>query len=285
MNYNIAGVQISVSGACPEYAEQCMREYLSSDEATSISIHCTVKDSIKAYELVERYGVKNNIEEYGLCSKGFIAQDRERGISYATMHYSDDFTEVECELVDVEKLGGSSMGERMTVALGRCVINCMPAFNALTFHSSCISYKENAVLFAAPSGTGKSTQSGLWRKYYPNDVFYINDDTPILREKDNVFHAFGTPWAGTTGINNNICAPVRAIVYVARDTECYIRRLNEQESILRLMRSVRMQFFPVQRERQTRLLFKLMRSVPVYELHCDISQEAVETVKSVLFGE
>lgn len=285
MKYKIADIPISVSGVCLDYVKKCMREYQSSEGQSSISIHCAVKDSIKAYDLVEKYGVKNYIEEYGLCSKGFIAQDREQDISYATMHYSDDFSEVECKLVDVEEFGGSSMGERMMVALGRCVLNCMPAFDALTFHSSCISYKDNAVLFAAPSGTGKSTQSGLWKKYYPDDVIYINDDTPILRKKDNVFHAFGTPWAGTSGINNNIFAPIKAIVYVKRNTECRIRRLSEQESIFRLMKSVRMQFFPVQRERQTKLLFELMRSVPVYELQCDISREAVEIVKSVVFGE
>lgn len=280
MKYRIADVTIETD--CPLYMDG-MKQYEIDDCLSDVKIRCDIKREINAVKLTEFYGLKNGIEEYGACERGYISQDRADNISYATAVYSDGFKDVLCELVDVEKLGGNPILSRMEVALGSVFLNCLPAFGGITFHASCIEYNGEALLFSAPSETGKSTHTGLWKKYYGDNVRYINDDTPVLKEKDGGFFAFGTPWAGTSGINNNISAPVKAIVYIARGSANSIRRLDVKESVIKAMQAARPQFFPIQRERQARIIFSLAKKVPAYELICDISRGAVEAVKNSLF--
>ena len=47
-------------------------------------------------------------------------------------------------------------------------------------HSSFISWQNNGILFTAPSGTGKSTQADLWKKYEDADIY--NGDRTIIRK-------------------------------------------------------------------------------------------------------
>lgn len=285
---DVAGVRLMISGDLPEGTLAGAEAYMTGENppecADVLSINCRVEEHIPAKELKELYGVRHFIEEYGMTEDGPITQDRGGDASFATMTYSPDFRKAECRLVDVESDGGGSLASRMNVALGRCLLNALPTFGGLTFHSSAITYEGWALLFAAPSGTGKSTQTGLWRRYYPAETSYINDDTPIIRRKDGALHAFGSPWAGTSGINGNISAPIKAIIYVERGSDNSLRGLNPTERLLRAMCAVREQLFPLPAELQNALVFEVAEEIPAYVLSCDISRGAVEAVKSRLFG-
>lgn len=287
LSYMIAEIMVKISGGIPAGAVRALDGYRAYGSETepggSLCLSCRVADRLKALELDPVFGVRHFIEEFGSAGGKFISQDRDGDESLATVVYDPDFRFADISLVDVGERGGESLKSRMNVALGESFLNCLPAFGALTYHSSAISYGGSALLFAAPSGTGKSTQTALWSKCFPESVVYINDDAPVIRKKDGLFYAYGSPWAGTSGINNNISAPVKAIIYVERGTENSVRPLDGREKFIRAMCSVREQHFPVQIERQTKLLFEFMKAVPVYVLRCDMSRGAVEVVKSLLF--
>ncbi len=282
----IADILLNITGNCSEDIVRSMDKYMVPTDShvrdDMINIDIQITDRIDAIELEQVYGVRNYIEESGLYGDRYISQDRDGRESYATLLYSKDFKHVTCMIKDVETEGGSSLASRIKVAIGECFLNCLPAFGGVTFHSSAIRYNDQALLFAAPSGTGKSTHTGLWKKVYGN-VAYINDDTPIIRRKNGVLYAWGAPWAGTSGINNNIAAPVKAIVYLKRAAENSVRALTGRDRILRGLCSVRGQSFPPQRKKQAELLSDIMSEIPVYELCCNISEEAVRLVHSVLF--
>ncbi len=304
ISFKIAGITVKLSGNCPAETLRIMEGYrvreafpgrgaggeVGNDRDVTdcgrsdlLCVGFEVVDRIKALDLDPVYSVRHFIEEFGTFGENFVSQDRSGDESLATLVYGDDFHDVSCSVVDVEDVGGASLESRVNVALGECFTNCLPAFGALTYHASAIAFDGSALLFAAPSGTGKSTQTALWRSCFPERVVYINDDAPVIRRKDGLFYAYGTPWAGTSGINTNVSAPVKAIIYVERGTENSVRPLDGREKFIRAMCSVREQRFPVQRQRQTQLLFEFINAVPVYSLRCDISRGAVEVVKSLLF--
>ncbi len=52
--------------------------------------------------------------------------------------------------------------------------------DCLTFHCSYILHQNRAILFAAPSGTGKSTQAALWEKYRGAEII-IGDRGLLFR--------------------------------------------------------------------------------------------------------
>lgn len=69
--------------------------------------------------------------------------------------------------------------------------------STVAIHSSCIIYKDKAVLFLGESGTGKSTHTRLWREHIAGAVL-LNDDSPIIRIENGKAYAYGSPWSGKT---------------------------------------------------------------------------------------
>ena len=87
-----------------------------------------------------------------------------------------------------------------------CLEHLMTAKHAVMFHSSYIKTERGAILFTAPSGTGKSTQAELWRRYRGARV--INGDCSIIRRTKDGITVFGLPFSGTSGICINESAPL-----------------------------------------------------------------------------
>ena len=139
-------------------------------------------------------------------------------------------------------------------------------------------------MFSAPSGTGKSPHTGLWKKYYAADVTVINDDSPALRFTGGGVNVCGTPWSGKTSINSNVSAPLKAIVILEQKPKNSIRRLSVDEAVFRIMNEVTRPAFSNLMEITLINIEKIIQSVPVFLLGCTISREAVETVKSTVLG-
>ena len=63
-----------------------------------------------------------------------------------------------------------------TLALYRKIVERLLEWDTLLFHGSCISVDSKAYLFTAKSGTGKSTHTQLWKKWFGERAVFINDD-------------------------------------------------------------------------------------------------------------
>ena len=156
--------------------------------------------------------------------------------------------------------------------------------DAFAFHASCVVYKGEAVAFSALSGTGKSTHTALWLKNYPNDTTILNDDRPVFRFIDGKWYAYGTPWAGTTGINSNMRVPLKAVVFLERAAENSIRTCSVLEIIHRFFEAVDS---PVSDEMSTMMLNsldKLVRNNKICVLRCNMDDSAAETVREYIFS-
>lgn len=286
MMLKISDICIEICGDIPDSVKNKFSDYSFYGGSPDMRIKFCVQNYIQAKRLDYIYGIKRGISEFGKITENgiekYILQDRVGVQSHATLIFCRDFTDIECQIADIDS-AAVRLEERIEVALGQCVLNALPRFGGIFFHSSCIAFNEAAVMFSAASGGGKSTHAALWKECYPLNVRYINDDTPIIRKTDGIYNAFGSPWAGTSGINENVSAPIKAIIYLKKDSQISLHMMDEREKALRAMQSVRMQFFPVQRQRQTKILFDFTRNVPVYELSCDVSKEAAEVVKSEIF--
>ncbi len=157
-------------------------------------------------------------------------------------------------------------------------------FDGFLLHSSAISYDGKAYLFSADCGTGKSTHTRLWCEYLGDAVKKINDDKPALRLINGTFCAIGTPWSGKTAENENVVVPVGGVVLLERGKVNKIEPADKTKAVMNLLRQT---FFPPKREstdKMAELLDKLIRSVPVYRLECDMSEDAVKTSFEALTG-
>ncbi len=156
----------------------------------------------------------------------------------------------------------------------------------LVLHGSAMAFDGEGVVFSAPSGTGKSTHTGLWRERYGERVVMLNDDKPAIRFDDGGQPiVYGTPWSGKTELNTNTAAPLRGIVFLQRGETNDIRRLSMTEALLHMNRELALPYHDAALgEKLLDTAMQLLQSVPAYLMSCTISEEAVELVRTTLFS-
>ena len=151
-------------------------------------------------------------------------------------------------------------------------------FNGFMLHSSGVVKDGYAYLFSADPGTGKSTHTGLWQKYFGEDnALIINDDKPAIRLIDNRLYVYGTPWSGKTDKNINMRVPLGAIVFLERSENNWVKEITPAEAIPLIMQQT---IRPTDKDKMIKLLDLLdnvLRNVKTYRLGCNISEEAVIT--------
>lgn len=151
----------------------------------------------------------------------------------------------------------------------------------MILHSAYMCYEDTAVLFSAPSETGKSTQAGLWEKY--RGTWTVNGDRSLLIREEDGWYANGWPVCGSSEICNNKSYPVRAIVMLSQAKENRISRLKGLEALRKVMEQITINAwnseFQIQAMDELEILLK---EVPVYRLECDISEDAVRCLENVL---
>ncbi len=153
--------------------------------------------------------------------------------------------------------------------------------DALILHSSYIQYKGLAILFSAPSQTGKSTQAGLWEQY--RGVRQINGDRSLLRQIGGIWYACGWPVCGSSEICCNEQTPIRAIIMLSQGSANEVRPLSQMQAFSQIYTQVTINRW--NRSFQTRAMDRieaLVQDIPVYHLTCTISREAVDCLAEAL---
>lgn len=285
MRYTIAGIPIEINGIEYDYFNYRLKEYETSGVKPEIIINYSESENISTPcgEIAGRDGFRYFLKNNGR----YISYDtlEKPSMNTAVTDSSKDWSEICCALSDVEELGGASLSIRSFNMIGELFKFVLTVRDGLVIHSSAISYENGGVLFSAPSGTGKSTHTGLWKKVYGDKVKIINDDMPAIRFIDGGWKLCGTPWCGKTGINVSECVPLKGIVFLERGVENEIIPLSPQEAVFGIMNQT---MLPLYRELMNEVLEsigKLASETPAYRLKCNISEEAAITVKEKIFYE
>lgn len=157
--------------------------------------------------------------------------------------------------------------------------------NIVLLHSCAIEFNGKAYLFAAPSGTGKSTHAALWLDMLGCRAHIINGDKPLLRISENSIIVYGTPWDGKEHWSTNSSAPVAGICFLSRGKENTIRKLHTDEVLPMLLSQV---YRPKCAEGLSCVMTNILRishSVPMYDLSCNMTLKAAELSFKTMSGE
>lgn len=197
--------------------------------------------------------------------------------AYITDEKTADFC-VEAEQSEIDRLVADGGIDYLSES---CIINTLVCreildnYDGLFFHSSALMFDGKAYIFSAPSGTGKSTHTALWRKHFGGRVQMINDDKPIIRKKDGVFYVYGTPWMGKSNIGANISAPLKAVFLLERDSKNYAEKVSAGRVFAKLLEAT---LISKKQDRMSKILElydEIFSAVDLYLLHCTISDDAV----------
>lgn len=166
--------------------------------------------------------------------------------------------------------------ELENVAVLRALCDKLLDENVIMFHSSAIKVDNEAYLFTAPSGTGKSTHTALYKKYFGDRAEYINDDKPFIKIDEKNITVYGNAWTGKHMLGNNTQASIKGICKIAQGKVNRIRRMDSGEMLLTLLDQTERPDNVEAFDKLLTLLGKLVERIPSYYLECDISREAVE---------
>lgn len=153
--------------------------------------------------------------------------------------------------------------------------------DALILHCAYICWNKEAILFSAPSETGKTTQAGLWEKYLHTRT--VNGDRSLLSKKDGRWQAGGWPVCGSSEVCHNETMPIRAIVMLSQSKENRVTRLDPMQAFTEIFPQITLNRWNAEATTHGMdLIEDLIAGVPVYHLGCTISKEAVQCLKAEL---
>jgi hypothetical protein len=121
-----------------------------------------------------------------------------------------------------------------------------------------------AFLFAGISGAGKTTIARL----APESAMLLTDEISYVREQDDGYFAFGTPFAGELArVGDNICAPIAALYLLEKGPKNRIEPVSHAEAARALLGNI---LFFAEDADLVRLVFAsacaFIARVPVYRL-------------------
>lgn len=175
-------------------------------------------------------------------------------------------------------------------------------FNALTkgylvLHSASLLYKDRAWLFSGPSGTGKSTHTGLWKKLY--DISLINGDLNLIipdypvgndlpagqaSDLSDLAHfpcIAGIPWCGTSGIFDNAVHRLGGIVFLKQAPINRCEELSADKKRLSMLNRI---ISPLWKEflldSALESIDNIADKIQICRLFCTAEPEAAETMKN-----
>lgn len=139
--------------------------------------------------------------------------------------------------------------------------------NGFYLHSSAVMLDGRVYLFSGPRRAGKSTHTRLWQQTFGPEARVINDDKPAIRLMDGKWIAYGTPWCGKDGINENASAPIAGVCFLKKAPHNAIRKLSSLEAATKILTQTIHKFDDEERlDKLLELLNRFVEEVPVYEL-------------------
>lgn len=159
-------------------------------------------------------------------------------------------------------------------------------FDGFMLHSSAVGFDGSAYLFSGQSGIGKSTHVSLWKKQLSDAAFIINDDKPAIRIQNGKAIAYGTPWSGKNDISENVGLAVKGISFINRGEQNSITAMDKKLAAVHIINQLTGNFTDERWEKILSLVDKLIDTVPVYRLVCNISDEAARlSIKTMTGGD
>ncbi len=289
MKYNlkVADLFFKVDSIYDSHTSEMFADYIIDDDACptdAYRVECVLTQDELSEPTGKRLTKREECNWYtdGVGKYTLSFYDSSNECICALMNYDNSAGEARIVLRDVKTLYGVDT-EYFLYNIMERLFRLVLIFNGgFAVHASSIVHEGYGLAFSAESGTGKSTHTGLWLKNYPG-TYILNDDGPAMRLINGEWYIYGTPWAGTTGINTNACVPLKSLVFLERNKVNKIRECSALESIPRLFEAI---IHPTSDE-IINLLFATVSSfltmTKVCVLGCNISDEAPKVVKKYLY--
>lgn len=199
---------------------------------------------------------------------------------YLTTSLNDPDISIELTMEKLEEIkkryNHLNLEEIEYIFLGQLFYRHILKYNGILLHSSCVVKDNQAYLFSAPSGTGKSTHTNLWLEEF-KDAYILNDDKPAIIFKDNALYAAGTPFSGKHDISKNLLVPIKGICFIERSLNNWIKEISSKQAIFEILNQT--ERIPYENDMTLILshIENIVKNTKIYKMGCNISIDAVYT--------
>lgn len=151
----------------------------------------------------------------------------------------------------------------------------------LILHSSFIAADGGAILFTAPSGTGKSTQAELWERY--GGAIVMNGDRALLVKTSKGWRVAGCPFSGSSGISHNGLYQLRALVMIHQACENESTIVSDSVAFRRTYPEIVRNYWNREYENSVvELLGEFLSSTVKIVLGCNMEESAVRCLEKII---
>ena len=149
-------------------------------------------------------------------------------------------------------------------------------------HASVVSLEGRGYLMTAPSGTGKSTHTRLWRQCF-DQCELVNDDNPVVRIEQGKAIVYGSPWSGKTPCYRNVCHPVGAYVRLFQEPENNIHPYQPLEAYAMLLPAMSSMVWDKRMQTGVSMaVAEMVRLNPMYRLGCRPDEAAARLCRDTI---
>ncbi len=167
--------------------------------------------------------------------------------------------------------------------LYRRICEKLPAYDALLLHAAVVEMDGRGYAFCAPRGMGKTTHTTLWQNHFSGRAAVINGDKPIVRlAPDGRLWAYGTPWCGKEGKNENRRVPLSALCFLKQAPRNSMTPTATADTVTHLLASTVLPPEPALQDRMAALVGIITRQTPAYTLACRPDAAAAELAYELL---
>ena len=226
--YDIAGIEILLNPIHKDYLYETLPPYKSKG-SFKYQITSHLVDFIKPFEskpiMEEKYRL---FYEESECT--ILQVKHQSGKIKYQLITSNDYKTQRLEFVsDLVKDMAST--EYILYSMSFLEVAMREGF--LPLHASSLVLNGEAILFSAPSKTGKSTHVNYYLDTFKH-AFNLNDDKPLIKDG----YVYGTPFSGKSKYNKNAKYPLKAICFIKQGTVTTIEPLSKDESVIYLLKNI-----------------------------------------------
>ncbi|HPE95206.1 MAG TPA: hypothetical protein PLT66_03975 [Bacillota bacterium] len=274
-SFSIGGIVIALELYKDFTVDSIMNVFAVRNTTPDVSIRFTRWDPSL---LAASASVGKDIQFKYFCENGKVqAQKMHGSLGYCTVvRFAKDYSDVECSLLyPDDDYTAMMLFQHIPMKI------IYAAFNIMLLHSSQIAVGDKSILFTAPSGTGKTTQSNLWSK--TQGAQQLSGDRSASRIDGSRVWSYGFPLDGSNPVFTNSPHELGAIVVLRQAQENSVERLKGTASFRYLLEQASVPYW--NRElinRATETLYVVLSVVPTYLLRCTPDTGAVECLKNQL---
>lgn len=275
---SLGGIYLRLYSEIPLIISEDTENFIVDDRKMDATVH--VKIQTCALSLPEEECGRDLLMKYYRKDNLYYAAGRTEAVGDCSVTiYTPDFSVADF-YINEERYPG--MIRRISKVLQLLPVRqFLSNYQAMLLHSSCVVVREKALIFTAPSQTGKTTQARLWEQY--GNAKIVSNDRTLIRKRGSRIDVYGYPVDGSSPVCSNQRVSFGAIVVLRQGKENRVERLKISKALKYLMEQTVADVWNAEELGILRQLWiELLEMHPVYLLTCRPDYEAVQSLKHQL---